>query len=1703
MICPLCFVIFVFLTVDAQRPTCLIVAPNIIHMGVQETVSVQLHGATKETSIQLYFETQISKKIVSEKKSIILNKDNNYQAVVKLKVDPSLYMELHGITKGPNYVQLAATSNDVFGGKDGKVKKASILLSTKRGYIFIQTDKPIYNPGENVKYRIFTLDNFMVPIKDEIHVQITNCKGFIVYNHMLISDQILEKSITIPEVEQAGKWKIIVSYHKYPESSTSSEIEVKEYVLPTFEVTIEAPQPYHILKSESFPFNISARYTYGKGVSGIAYIRFGLIDEKGDKIYLPGTEKQIAVEDGTAKTEVLTEDLKTASENKTQGHIEGYYLYIAVSVMEKASGNLEEAESSSVKIVTSPYVVDLSKTKTYFTPGGVFSVLATARYPDGSRVPNLNFTATVTIEGLPELILKDEGWGDDMGDVAMSFQIPPQAKNLAVTVFAEGRDQEVIRSDKKMTASATKAEENSYLSLEVEHQVLKPGEALKATLRDITPQSAAKPTFIYFMVWSKGQVVQVGRVPRTEITTVNVNVNVEMVPSFRLVAYYFTDSPGGKKIVADSVWVDVKDVCKGKIETDPLPDIKPATKFEVTVRTDPETKVALAAVDSAVYILNKNKLSLQKMFEYMNSYDLACSIGGGEDSSAVLQRAGLTFMCNCDMETPIPLKHKCYRSEPGPRVRRAADYVKKFNNVVNSFKGSDRKCCFDGVRPNKMHTSCDERLKRVEASVSCRKAFKMCCEAANERRRREMFEKRKTNLGRVDDDILDEIVINEDVIYLRKYFPQSWMWTVLQADSTGIIRHDAVAPDSITTWEIQAVGISPTKGFCIAEPKPLRVFQDFFLSVNLPYSVKRNEQLQVKAVVYNYKEESLKMIVKMDKKEGLCTAGSGDLKEEVVVPGNSALAVYFTVVPLVIGNIPITVTAYASVTVNDQVEKELRVEGEGEIATIDREYNIDPKLRKIDIDIPVPADEIPGGADSEISLSLKGGVMGESVVNCLNLEGINKLIQLPTGCAEQTMVKMSPAIHAMRYLDATNNWLSLKAERRDEAQSMIQTGYNTVLTHKKADGSYGAFQRTPSSIWLTAFIAKELTESRDIINVKDSYIQESISYIMSKQKSNGAWDDPNQLYDRGMKGGVGQAKDDVPLTAFILISMNHALKLYELGSDTELRVVMDRAKSYLEGQLDALESPYSLAITAYALSLHDQSAKAQQAHRKLKNIAKCDKTTCFWNSKHGRGDSAGKANAKSVETTAYALLSALSLSDKAIATLAANWLTEQRKYGGGFQSTQDTVLALEALTKYSIQNNDVDDLNLRVEMCLENGKKQDIHLTKSNALTTTAVKVRNVGKVSLNVRGTGRGTLAVVQTYRTMKKDESHCDLFHLNVTVKGDLEYKIYNEEDTLDDYYNYDVDEVQKDEPMSSIEWFDLRNRRKRQISDEPKRESSVIYTVCLGMKKSNTVGMVMVEISLLSGLIPNTKDLEHNVKGSERYIDHYEVHHNKVFLYFAKITESEECLQFGAEQVVPMGLVQPASAVIYDYYSPEKRCGIFYSAPHKSPMISKLCNGDVCTCAEGGCPKQKVTFSKDMKDNTRSLYACYSPSVDYVYVIKVLNSSTDDVFMYYTTLITDVLQTGLDSGIQKHATRQMILRLSCDEMELKNEAQYLIMGKRDAISVLNNDGQHFRYVLNNDMWIEKIPEEKNCKATKNRAACHLLNEFIKQHPITRCDI
>lgn len=45
-------------------------------------------------------------------------------------------------------------------------------------------------------------------------------------------------------------------------------------------------------------------------------------------------------------------------------------------------------------------------------------------------------------------------------------------------------------------------------------------------------------------------------------------------------------------------------------------------------------------------------------------------------------------------------------------------------------------------------------------------------------------------------------------------------------------------------------------------------------------------------------------------------------------------------------------------------------------------------------------------------------------------------------------------------------------------------------------------------------------------------------------------------------------------------------------------------------------------------------------------------------------------------------------------------------------------------------------------------------------------------------------------------------------------------------------------------------------------------------------------------------------------------------------------------------------------------------------------------------GGCPDLKVTYSKDMKDTTRSRYACFDPAVDYGEKLKSDNVQIRDL-------------------------------------------------------------------------------------------------------------
>ncbi|NXL38120.1 CO4 protein, partial [Glaucidium brasilianum] len=1651
----------------------LITAPNVVHLGTHETITVQVHGAQSPVQVTAYFKDEKKNQLLSERIIFNLNQNNNYQEMKKIMVKPGTLQQDLFKKSNRTYVLLVTESRELY--KD-TVQSTRILLSSKKGYIFIQTDKPIYTPSSKVKYRIFILDNAMRPTDDTVTVAVLNSKGMAVKKSDQRIKAVFSENFEIPDVAEPGTWKIKAWFHQYEMSNASAEFEVKNYELPSFEVRLIPLQPYYHIADENFVFDIEAKHSYGKGIQGAAYVRFGIIDENEKKVFLPGLEQQLSIQNGKGRV-TLNTSLLEAKLRKSISTLEGFHLYVAVTTVETASGEMREEELINVKFVKSPYVVDLSNTKKYFVPGAPFSVVASVTLIDGSPAAFLPVTATVTLSGKPPM--KKTGLSNKEGLIPFTFDIPGDAQMLQI--MAEEGKEKLESPETSIRAERYQSASPNFLSISIPHTVVAPGDTLRITLNDIHQSGSGKIDYFYYMVVAKGQAELLERVPSSN-KIVNLKITEKMVPAFRFLAYYFIANEGRQEIVADSVWVDVMDVCEGKIKVRTEQETyEPTDNINLQIEMDHAGTVALAVVDKAVFILNKkNKLTAKKVFNAMNSYDLGCSAGGGANSVQVFTDAGLAFLSDT-IKSNIRESYKCLQVTR--RRKRSLDFQERMSGIAGKYQNTDlQKCCEDGMKLNPMKFSCAQRLKRVTRSLECRNAFQDCCEKATALRR-EAKRRIRVGLARHYDD--HEDVFDETSVNLRSYFPESWWWNLEEVKNPGNHSVENFAPDSITTWEVQAISISPQKGFCIADPHTFAVFKDFFVSLRLPYSVRRHEQLEIKAVVYNYLPKDLQVVtVAMDAVKGLCTAEATEKAVQLmlVAKGNSATPAYFSVVPLTVGEFPITITVFDTILGHsDSIRKNLNVVAEGVLQREEKTVCINSDLKSHTLDLNRPSDMVPG-SDSHVFVSLKGNIMDEPVENCLSLTGVEKLIQVPTGCAEQTMVKMAPAVYAIEYLDASEQWVNFNHERKQQAINMIEKGYTRLLEFQKMDGSYGAFKSTPSSVWLTAFIVKVLTRSKEYINVEDSHIRNSISYLINQQQEDHSFHDHHPVMDRTMQGGIGSAEEDLALTAFVTIALQQTLQLYQ---SPDVVQVIRGAMVYMKNQLSRNTNCYSAAITAYALTLvQSDNDEAQFVKEKLRGCSVFDaaKQQRYW----GNGN-----DAVSVETTAYALLQTLLLNDKEYARPIATWLTERRNYGGGYCSTQDTVVALEALSAYSIQTLNTDFTNLTVKLGTP-GRQKDysITLTDTDEVIQKQLEFELGRKLEVSVHGRGNGTMSVLKVYWSSELKNNTCNDLVLTVEMEGSVKYSEPAYSDENEDYEDLINAENSAFEPLSEIEWFDIHSRRKRDVIS-PSKAESLQYKVCVRSTGSNAPKMSLVDLSLLSGLEPDTKDLEQLVTSSDQYIQHYEYKEGKVLLYFGELTSGPDpdCISFGAKQINPMGLVQPANAILYDFYNPDRKCSIFYSAPKHSAMLSKVCHANVCQCAEGPCPRQRSTFSKAITQTTRISFVCYYPIADYAYEVELLNSTQKNVFDYYEAKIHKILKATADESIQVGAHRQFLTRSTC-KLNMVTGKRYLLMGKDGQTVDCNNKMQYF---LDAQAWVEKIPDDSECRTTLHRQACAHLQDFM----------
>ena len=132
--------------------------------------------------------------------------------------------------------------------------------------LFLETDKPIYKPGQEIRIRALRLNSDLKPIPGMVTVEIQDAKGIKVYKREVEADEfgMAPDSLPLSTEPSLGVWKLTALSGG---QSIELDVRVEEYVLPKYEITVDLPRDW-ILVDDAVSGTVSAEYSFGKPVRG-------------------------------------------------------------------------------------------------------------------------------------------------------------------------------------------------------------------------------------------------------------------------------------------------------------------------------------------------------------------------------------------------------------------------------------------------------------------------------------------------------------------------------------------------------------------------------------------------------------------------------------------------------------------------------------------------------------------------------------------------------------------------------------------------------------------------------------------------------------------------------------------------------------------------------------------------------------------------------------------------------------------------------------------------------------------------------------------------------------------------------------------------------------------------------------------------------------------------------------------------------------------------------------------------------------------------------------------------------------------------------------------------------------------------------------------------------------------------------------------
>ena len=273
--------------------------------------------------------------------------------------------------------------------------------------------------------------------------------------------------------------------------------------------------------------------------------------------------------------------------------------------------------------------------------------------------------------------------------------------------------------------------------------------------------------------------------------------------------------------------------------------------------------------------------------------------------------------------------------------------------------------------------------------------------------------------------------------------------------------------DSITTWRM-AMMASTARGALGSGTASLKVFQDFFVDLDMPVTLTQGDRVSIPVAVVQLLRRGGRRRPALAGGR-LVFAGGRCRQKNVAVESGRVGGAQFTLEAKRIGKFKLTLSARMTGGAKraDIVVREIEVVPNGREQNMVFNGRLESTVRH---DVNFPAATIPDA--SKIFVRLYPGPLSQVI------EGMDAILRMPGGCFEQTSSSTYPNVLALDYMKRTKK---LTPEVHAKAEGYIANGYQRLLTFEVPGGGFSWFGQAPANKILTSYGLMEFSDMSKVL----------------------------------------------------------------------------------------------------------------------------------------------------------------------------------------------------------------------------------------------------------------------------------------------------------------------------------------------------------------------------------------------------------------------------------------------------------------------------------------------------------------------------------------------------------------------------------------------------------------------------------------------